>query len=208
MTLTVDARVTVNGFTLAARFTAAPGITAIRGPSASGKTLALRLVAGLLRASSGVVRFGDTTWDDAAATWVPPERRGLGYAPQQGALWPHRTVGEQLDVLAPGARLDASLDALRVDALRARHPSSLSGGERQRVALARALLRKPRLVLLDEPWSALDPEARDHVAKALRAWVDAQRATVLLVTHDTEDVHALADNALRAKDGVVGDGAP
>ncbi len=205
MTLVVDARATVQGFTLRARFTAPPGVTAIRGPSASGKTLALRLVTGLLRAESGSVRFGEAVWDAPPATWCAPELRGIGYAPQHAALWPHRTVRAQLDVIAPGCSLDG-LEALGVGALLDRFPAGLSGGERQRVALARALLRRPKLLLLDEPWSALDRESRAAAAAVVLREVRARGMVALLVTHDSEDVDAVADRVVRAKDGTVGEG--
>ena len=205
MTLVVDARATVQGFTLRARFTAPPGVTAIRGPSASGKTLALRLVTGLLRAESGSVRFGDAVWDAPPATWCAPELRGIGYAPQHAALWPHRTVRAQLNVIAPGCSLDG-LEALGVGALLDRFPAGLSGGERQRVALARALLRRPKLLLLDEPWSALDRESRAAAAAVVLREVRARGMVALLVTHDSEDVDAVADRVVRAKDGTVGEG--
>jgi molybdate transport system ATP-binding protein len=205
MTLVVDARATVQGFTVRARFTAPPGVTAIRGPSASGKTLALRLVSGLLRAESGSVRFGDAVWDAPPATWCAPELRGIGYAPQHAALWPHRTVRAQLNVIAPGCSLDG-LEALGVGALLDRFPAGLSGGERQRVALARALLRRPKLLLLDEPWSALDRESRAAAAAVVLREVRARGMVALLVTHDSEDVDAVADRVVRARDGAVGEG--
>lgn len=204
MTLVVDARASVLGFSVTARFTAGPGVTAIRGPSASGKTLALRLVAGLLRAEAGRVCFGDEVWDAPAEAWTPPERRGIGYAPQHGALWPHRSVRDQLRAISPGRELREPMEALGIGPLLDRFPAGLSGGERQRVVLARALLRRPRLLLLDEPWTALDGDARAVVAEALRRWVREHGAIALLVTHDTEDVRAVADHEVGAAGGVVG----
>lgn len=204
MTLDVDAKVSVGRFSLSARFTATAGVTVIRGPSASGKTLTLRLLAGLLRADAGHLRFGDETWDAPPTRWTPPELRGLGYAPQHAALWPHRTVREQLTTIARTRHLDAPLDALGVTALLDRRPSELSGGERQRVALARALVRSPRLLLLDEPWSALDVEARGAAARVLREVVTARAMVALVVTHDTEDARAIADREVYAREGIVG----
>lgn len=204
MTLTVDAEARAGGFSLRARFVAPPGITAIRGPSASGKTLCLRLVAGLVRCTKGVVRFGESTWDGPGA-WAPPERRGLGYAPQHAALWPHRTVRQQLAAVAPGFSLDG-LDALGVGPLLDRLPGGLSGGERQRVALARALVRAPKLLLFDEPWSALDRDAREAAARLVADTVRARGIVALLVTHDAEDVAAVADRVVAARGGVIGEG--
>ena len=204
MSLRVDATVRAGAFEARAGFSAGPGITVIRGPSASGKTLTLRLVAGLARCVRGGVWWGESAWDDGA-TRVAPERRGIGYAPQHAALWPHRTVGEQLAVMAPGFSL-AGLEALGVEALLGRSPTGLSGGERQRVALARALLRRPSLLLLDEPWSALDRPARDAAATLVRDVVRARGIVALLVTHDDADAEHLADQVVTARDGVVGAG--
>lgn len=205
MTLEVDARTAMEGFALRARFIAAPGVTVLRGPSASGKTLALRLIAGLLRAEGGRVRFAGEDWDAPPGLWVPPDRRGIGYAPQHAALWPHRTVRAQLMAVAPDGDLASLPSALALSPLLDRSVTGLSGGERQRVALARALLRRPRLLLLDEPWSALDLAARVEVAAAVRDWVRARGVVALLVTHDAEDVHTLADHTVRAAAGVIGD---
>ena len=204
MNLHLDATAKVRSFELTARFSAPPGITVIRGPSASGKTLALRLVAGLLRADSGAVRFGDEVWD-SPSQWLAPELRGIGYAPQHASLWPHRTVREQLAVIAPSVAIDATYAPFGIEALLDRSPLDLSGGERQRVALVRALLRRPRVVLLDEPWSALDADARATVSLAVREHVRAMGAVALLVTHDSEDARSLADHTVTAKNGSVTD---
>lgn len=206
MTLDVDARVSVHGFALSARFTAGVGVTAVVGPSASGKTLCLRLLAGLERAREGHVRFDGELWDDARRVWVAPEHRGIGYAPQHGALWAHRTVRDQLVRVAGAVKLDALPAPLAITGLLDRYPARLSGGERQRVALARALVRSPRLLLLDEPWSAIDLDARREIARAVRGWVHAHAVVALLVTHDSEDVRALADREIRASSGVIESG--
>jgi ABC-type sulfate/molybdate transport systems ATPase subunit len=114
-------------------------------------------------------------------------------------------VRAQLNVIAPGCSLDG-LEALGVGALLDRFPAGLSGGERQRVALARALLRRPKLLLLDEPWSALDRESRAAAAAVVLREVRARGMVALLVTHDSEDVDAVADRVVRARDGAVGEG--
>jgi ABC-type sulfate/molybdate transport systems ATPase subunit len=110
---------------------------------------------------------------------------------------------DQLARVAGTVTLDALPPPLAITALLDRYPARLSGGERQRVALARALLRAPGLLLLDEPWSAIDFEARRDIALAVRRWVSERGVVALLVTHDSEDVRALADHEVRASSGVI-----
>jgi ABC-type molybdate transport system ATPase subunit len=201
VTLDVAATAHVQNFSLSAHFRAPPGITVIRGPSASGKTLTLRLIAGLLRCRTGHLRFHHVTLDQPPTHWVAPEHREIGFAPQQSALWPHRTVRQQLSVVAKGRTLDASFDVLGITKFLDRYPTELSGGERQRVALARAILRDPKLLLLDEPWNALDVETRRVVAQSIGDWVRKKKIVAILVTHDTEDLDSLADYEVHAQDG-------
>jgi ABC-type sulfate/molybdate transport systems ATPase subunit len=186
VTLEVDARVRVPGFELDVQLTAPPGITVLFGPTASGKTLTLRLIAGLEAASSGTVRFDGATFDAR----VPPQARGIGYAPQHGALWPHKTALEHVTAVAPHAK--GILEKVDLAQHAGRKPAHLSGGERQRLAFARAIARDPKLLLLDEPFSALDDDARVAMGKLVRA--HAQRGnTVIFVTHDREEAKRLAD---------------
>jgi molybdate transport system ATP-binding protein len=193
--LVIDARAEVGAFSLDARFCAKPGITVLFGPTASGKTLTLRLVAGVMRPSSGSIRFGDAAWDD-----VPPHARGLGWAPQDGALWPHRDVRAHLTPFASAERADALLQMVGLEAHAHRRPSNLSGGERQRLAFARAMARKPSLLLLDEPFSALDDESRMKMGGILRA--EAERGTtILFVTHDREEAERLGDAFVLYREG-------
>jgi molybdate transport system ATP-binding protein len=194
--LVVDARVNVGAFSLDARFRAKPGVTVLFGPTASGKTLTLRLVAGVMRPASGSIRFGDVAWDDD----VPPHERGLGWAPQDGALWPHRDVRAHLTPFASPERTDALLSMLNLDKHAKRRPSNLSGGERQRLAFARALCREPKLLLLDEPFSALDDESRMKMGGLVRA--EAERGSVILfVTHDRDEAERLGDAFVLFRDG-------
>ena len=168
---------------------------ALVGPSGAGKSSVLRVVAGLLRPDDGRVALGSEVWLDTAARLdVPPERRSAALVFQEYALFPHMTVRENI---AFGARSDGVVDdvleRLRITKLARERPGRISGGERQRVALARALAREPRVLLLDEPLSALDAHTRDTVRGELRDLLAGLRLPTLLVTHDFEDAAALAD---------------
>jgi molybdate transport system ATP-binding protein len=197
--LQVDARVTVRGFSLHARFAAAPGVSVVFGPSAAGKTMLLDLVAGLTRAEEGEVAL-DGRVLDSASVFVPPHQRSTGYAAQHGSLWPHRTVREHIEPFATDpARAARLIERLGLAALVERRPTRRSGGERQRVALARALARSPRVLLLDEPLTALDRRSRAELLGVLRE--EAAGAIVLLVTHDLAEARAASDEAILVEAG-------
>ena len=174
---------------------------ALLGPSGSGKTTLLRIIAGLEYAEQGTISFGG---DDV--TDMPVQDRGIGFVFQQYALFRHMTVAKNiafgLDVLPRrkrpskadiDARIDELLDLVQLPGLGQRYPSQLSGGQRQRVALARALARNPRILLLDEPFGALDAKVRRELRKALRQIHDRLGITSIFVTHDREEAFALAD---------------
>lgn len=171
---------------------------AILGPSGAGKTLTLRLLAGLEHEGTGTVRAGDQPLDG-----LPPERRSVGYVPQGDSLMPRRTVWQQVSFGAGSDRGLAAwwLERLELGGLQDRYPDELSGGQRRRVALARALARNPGLLLLDEPFSALDAPVRDRLRRDLRRLQrDADLATVL-VTHDPEEAALLAEEIIIISDG-------
>jgi molybdate transport system ATP-binding protein len=168
---------------------------ALVGPSGAGKSSVLRAVAGLLRPDRGRIAVDGDVWlDTAAGADLPPERRSVGFVFQEYALFPHLSVRANV---AFGARraevVDDVLRRLRIAELAGERPGALSGGERQRVALARAIAREPRVLLLDEPLSALDAHTRDAVRGELRDLLAALRLPTVLVTHDFEDAAALAD---------------
>jgi iron(III) transport system ATP-binding protein len=173
--------------------------TAVLGPSGCGKTTLLRVVAGFMRPDSGEVRLGD----DVLAgpdTWVPPEKRGFGYVAQEGNLFPHLDIAGNIAYGLPRrqrkdrARVVELLELVGLPAdLASRRPDQLSGGQQQRVALARALARRPQVVLLDEPFSALDPELRVATRDAVAAALRHEQATVVLVTHDQAEALSFAD---------------
>jgi ABC-type sulfate/molybdate transport systems ATPase subunit/ABC-type sulfate transport system permease component len=195
-----DLEVDVGSFGLRVRHPAAGHRLAILGPSGAGKSITLRSVAGLLGPAAGTVTYGP---DDVTA--VPCEERGTGYVPQGLGLIPGRTVWSQATF---GVRADAGraawwLGVLHLDGLEDRYPEQLSGGQRQRVSLARALSTDPRVLLLDEPFSALDAPVRaELVAELRRLQHDAGLSTVL-VTHDPSEAAMLADELLVIADGQV-----
>jgi sulfate transport system ATP-binding protein len=174
---------------------------ALLGPSGSGKTTLLRIIAGLEHADSGTISFGG---EDVTAT--PVQHRGIGFVFQQYALFRHMTVAKNiafgLDVLGRktrpskaeiAARVEELLGLVQLPGLGDRYPSQLSGGQRQRVALARALARNPKILLLDEPFGALDAKVRRELRGALRSIHDNLGITSIFVTHDREEAFALAD---------------
>jgi len=215
----VDLRLTVadgrRRFDLAVRFATDVPFAALYGPSGAGKSLTLQAIAGLLHPSSGHVRLdGRTLYDSAQGIDVPAPARRIGYLFQDYALFPHLSVRENVSfgLTAWHRRRPAAKDAERVHALLESfglatladsRPQNLSGGQRQRVALARALACEPQVLLLDEPFAALNPmlraELREELAQVRRQW----GIPVLMITHDIEDVLALADVAFVYSEGRV-----
>jgi len=168
---------------------------ALVGPSGAGKSSVLRIIAGLLRPERGRVEVDGKAWlDTGSGVDVPPERRSVGLVFQEYALFPHLSVRANVAFGAsdPG-RIDEVIERLRISRLAGERPGRLSGGERQRVALARAIAREPRVLLLDEPLSALDAHTRDAVRGELRDLLAELKLPTILVTHDFEDAAALAD---------------
>jgi molybdate transport system permease protein len=194
----LDLDVAVGGFRLRIAHDAASHRIAILGSSGAGKSMTLRAIAGFLGPEAGAVSFSGERVDRVAV-----ERRGIGYVPQGLALFPDRTVWEQV-LFAVGA--DPALAAwwlgtLHLDGLAGRRPEQLSGGQRQRVALARALAFSPRLVLLDEPFNALDAPVREELRREVRRLQRETGLSTVLVTHDPEEAALLADEILVVDDG-------
>jgi iron(III) transport system ATP-binding protein len=177
----------------------AGSLMAILGPSGSGKTTLLRLLCGFERADAGTIDLNGSRVSGPAGH-VPPERRHIGYVPQEGALFPHLSVAENIVFGLPRQqrrarhRVDELLNLVGLPASFAdRAPQQLSGGQQQRVALARALAPSPALVLLDEPFSALDASLRVETRQAVADALTAAGATTLLVTHDQAEALAMGD---------------
>jgi iron(III) transport system ATP-binding protein len=181
--------------------------TAVLGPSGCGKTTLLRVIAGFQSLDDGRILLGEELVAGPGVR-VAPERRGLGYVAQEGNLFPHLDVARNLTYGLPRrergdqARVHELLDLVGLPlALADRRPDQLSGGQQQRVALARALARRPRVVLLDEPFSALDPELRVTTREAVAAALARVGATVVLVTHDQGEALSFADQVAIMHDG-------
>ena len=210
MILTVDVRAAVGDFTLDARFALPAGLTVLFGPSGAGKTRLLRLVAGLDRPREGRISLDGTVFDDTGAdVRVPAHARRIGMVFQEPYLLPHRTAAANVALAAPGSRPERRrraaelLERVGADTLAGRRPSQLSGGQRQRVALARALVAEPRLLLLDEPFGALDRPVRRQLRALVRDLTLETRVPTVFVTHDPDELAALADQVLVADHGRI-----
>jgi iron(III) transport system ATP-binding protein len=184
---------------------------ALLGPSGCGKTTLLRLIAGFEAPDEGVVRLDGRPV--AGPVWTPPERRRVGMVFQDYALFPHLSVAENvgfgLTRRHARSRVAETLGLVGLEAEAGRYPHELSGGQQQRVALARALAPEPAVVLLDEPWSNIDPVLRGSMRDELAAILRATGVTVLVVTHEQEEAFSLADRVALMRVGrIEQEGAP
>jgi molybdate transport system ATP-binding protein len=187
----------------------AQGITALFGRSGSGKTSVLRAVAGLYKAAAGIIRINGELWQDARK-FVPTHQRPLGYVFQEASLFPHLSVRRNLEYgwrrIAERERqikFDDVVELLGITPLLQRATARLSGGERQRVAIARALLTSPKLLLMDEPLSALDHGAKQAILPYLESLHDEFAIPSLYVSHDPNEVARLADHMVLMEQGRV-----
>jgi len=181
------------------------GIHAVVGPSGAGKTSLLRLLAGLDKPDGGSIRLGDATWSDTArGVHLEPWQRPVGMVFQDFGLFPHLNLLDNVLFANPGRfHAEALMRSLDVWQLRFARPDRVSGGERQRCAICQALARQPRLLLLDEPFSALDPVTRRALGGLLRQCAGTLKIPVVLVTHDMEEGLSLADSVVTLVDGRV-----
>ena len=202
----------LGAFTLDAAFRApASGITALFGPSGCGKTAVLRCIAGLTQLRSGACVVDGETWQDEQL-FLPTWRRSIGYVFQEASLFPHLSVQRNLMYGAPKARSSVATDAIGLDevvdllglaSLLERSPQNLSGGERQRVAIGRALLSQPKLLLMDEPLSALDRLTKDEILPFLERLHDRLSLPIIYVSHDMSEIEHLADHLVLMQAGQV-----
>ena len=193
MSLHVDVRKALGSFTLDVSFTAENGITSLLGASGCGKSMTLKCIAGIEKPDEGRIELdGRVLFDSEAGINLPPQKRRVGYLFQNYALFPNMTVRQNIlcglnrekDRAAKEQRLRDMLQMMQLEGLEERKPAQLSGGQQQRVALARILVNDPQILLLDEPFSALDSNLRDSLKVELRDLLKRFGREVLMVTHD------------------------
>ena len=192
------------------------GVSALFGPSGCGKTTCLRAIAGLEKLPDAYIAIGDEVWQDSARNiFIPPHQRALGYVFQEASLFPHLSVEQnllfgvkRLPPQHPKADQSYICQLLGIQSLLQRHPHQLSGGERQRVAIARALLLAPRILLMDEPLSALDQARKQEILPYLERLHRQLSIPIIYVSHAADEVSRLADHLVLLQQGkVVASGA-
>ncbi|MDR3364939.1 MAG: ATP-binding cassette domain-containing protein [Clostridiales Family XIII bacterium] len=200
MSLRVDIRKKYKGFALDAAFTSDDGTLALLGASGSGKSMTLKCIAGLISPDEGLITHdGRTLFDSAAKIDLRPQERSVGYLFQNYALFPNMTVRENITIAYRGKADCAAADVAALLAryglaeLAGRYPVQLSGGQQQRVALARIFACRPRALLLDEPFSALDTFLRENMQAELKRIIRDYSGTVVLVTHSRDEAYKIAD---------------
>lgn len=219
MSFDVDIATTVGGsrrtFELAVRFRTTARRTVIFGPSGAGKSLTLQAIAGLLTPTRGRIAFaGEVLLDTERGIHVPARERHFGYLFQDYALFPKLDVRQNIAFGLTGgwrnphpsahaSTVDRWLRAFELEAVAAQRPDELSGGQRQRTALARALAASPRALLLDEPFSALDPELRQRTRSEVDAVLRSLDIPIVMITHDPADIAAFADETFHIRDGAI-----
>jgi molybdate transport system ATP-binding protein len=213
--IALDVELQQGTFTLAARFTIDSRAAALFGPSGAGKTTVLDTIAGLRTPGRGSITIDDRVlFSTPAGINLPPHQRRVGYVPQDVALFPHMNVRRNLlygrhspsprrASGAPGPKLDRVLTMLEISNLLDRRVTELSGGERQRVALGRALMSGPSLLLLDEPLAAVDVPLRRRILPYLQRVRDELGIPIVYVSHDREEIDALADTVVRLDNGRI-----
>lgn len=188
-------------------------VTAVLGPSGQGKTTLLRLIAGFDQPDDGRITIDSRTVCDSHQS-VPPEDRVVGFVPQDGALFPHLSVTRNIEFGLPrhersrrwrrsSARVDDMLHLVGLEGLGSRRPSQISGGQQQRVALARALAPAPHIILLDEPFSALDAALRHDISHEVIGILRTTGTTTVMVTHDQQEAMSIADHVVVLLHGTV-----
>lgn len=209
--LELDFELEQEAFSLEVQIRAEGGITVLFGPSGAGKSMTLQCVAGLVRPHSGRIWVGDRVlFDSQAGIDLPPQKRCVGYVPQDYALFPHLNVAKNIAFGLRGmsqseirAKVEEMLVLMELEGLASRRPHQLSGGQQQRVALARALVSRPEVLLLDEPFAALDAPVRAELRQNLRDLQRRTNITTLLITHDLSEASFCGDRMVVMAEGRV-----
>jgi molybdate transport system ATP-binding protein len=176
----------------------AGGITQVYGPSGVGKTTFLKILAGFIQPEKGSIIVDGISWlDTSTKTCIPPQKRMAGFVFQDYALFPNMTVKQHLEYATNDiAWIEKLLSVGKLETFARHKPQYLSGGQQQRLAILRALAIKPKLLLMDEPFSALDPEMKSALIKELKVIMNEMGTTVLIVTHNPKELDGLADREL------------
>ncbi len=212
MSLEINIEKKLDGFTLRAAFTAGNTSTALLGASGCGKSMTLRCIAGIVKPDRGrIVLDGRVLFDSDRHIDLPPQQRGVGLLFQNYALFPNMTVEQNIlcglktekDHAARRAACAEMLRAMRLEELAKRYPAQLSGGQQQRTALARILVGKPRILMLDEPFSALDSYLREEVEGEVGGLLASFAGTALLVTHNRDEAYRLCKEMIVLNEGQV-----
>ncbi|NNC95961.1 MAG: ATP-binding cassette domain-containing protein [Chitinophagales bacterium] len=181
---------------------------AIYGASGAGKTSLLKILSGLMKADSGVISFDDTLWfDNEMKIDLPPQKRSVGFVFQEYSLFPNMTIKGNLEyALRKGdskKTIDELLDIMQIKNLAESYPKNLSGGQQQRVALARAVVQKPKLLLLDEPFSALDDALRSQMQEYILKIHNRYALTTIMVSHNKSEIIRMADRVIELENGKI-----
>jgi len=209
--ISVDIQKKFPKFNLQAKFTADCKMVVIFGPSGAGKSLTLQALAGLIKPDVGRIRVGNQTFfDSATGLNQPPRQRRIGYLLQEYALFPHLTVAENIAFGLKGltrwarrSKVDEMVKLMRLQGLEDIYPAKISGGQKQRVALARALIIEPKVLLLDEPFSALDSAVREKLRLDLTQIKQQYDIPIIMVTHNLEEAYQLAEQMVIIDEGRV-----
>ncbi len=201
------------GFRLQVNLSIKEGLfLSVFGQSGAGKTTLLKILAGLESVDSGLIRMGSKTWLDSGKA-LPPQKRKIGYVFQDYALFPNMTVWQNLKYGLPKGEstriIFELMEVLNIENLKKRKPGSLSGGEKQRVAIARSLVRKPNLLLLDEPLSSVDLQNRRAIQEYISHIHQHFQLTTIMVSHDVSDIYRMSDRVIEIENGrIIRDGDP
>ena len=201
----------LGNFSLKADFSLSARWTVLFGPSGVGKTSVMRMLAGLIRPDEGSIRLnGNTLLDTRSGIFIAPGSRGIGFVTQRPALFQHMSVADNIAFglhsvpsAEQGDRVHSILELLEAAPLASRKPAALSGGEQQRIALARTLAPEPRLVLLDEPFSALDASLKERILSKLESWLGSRGIPAFYVSHNLAEAYQTDADVIVMQDGSV-----